>query len=373
MADIPVFRPYWNEEEIAAVTAVINSGWWGQGPVTAQLEQEFAAYVGAPYAVAVNSCTAALHLSLIVEGVGPGDEVITPALTFVSTNHAVRYVGATPVFADVEPDTLCINPVDVARKVTPRTKAVIAVHYGGHPADMDRLHALARLHNLIVIEDAAHAAGAEYHGRKVGSISPYTCFSFHAVKNMASGDGGMITLHDEEATARLRRLRWLGIDKDTWQRSEGNYRWDYEVNEVGYKYNFNDILASIALVQLHRLDSANTRRREICAMYDQGLAEPPLKRPVERPGCVSARHNYVVRTDSAAALSGYLRERGISTGLHYVPNDMHPVYQESAADLPVTHREWQRMVTLPLYPAMSNDDVRRVIDAVHEGTKVKAS
>lgn len=365
---IPVFRPFHGEEEIEAVAEVLRSGWWGQGPKTAEFERRFAEFVGAPLAVSVNSATAALHLALKVAGV-EGGEVITTALTFVSTNHAILYNNATPVFADIEPDTLNLDPDDIARKITPRTRAIVVVHYGGHPADMDRIHAIAAAHNLIVIEDAAHAAGSSYHGRPVGSLSPLTCFSFHPVKNLATGDGGMITLFDEEWDARLRRLRWVGINKDTWVRSRdkdaSQYSWQYDVEEVGFKCHTNDINSAIALVQLARLPQTNARRRAICALYDAGLADLDwIERPTLRPDVVSARHNYVIRCDDRDGLAEWLRQHKIATGMHYIPNHLHAVYRPYAAPLPVTEREWTRLLTLPLYPALTDDEVAYIIEVI---------
>ncbi len=366
--DIPVFRPFSGEEEIQAVAEVIRSGWWGQGPKTAEFERRFAEFVGAPIAVAVNSATAALHLSLKVADVA-GGEVISTALTFVSTNHAILYNNATPVFADIQPDTLNIDPDDIARKITPRTRAIVVVHYGGHPADLDAIHALADAHGLVVVEDAAHAAGARYQGRPIGSISPLTCFSFHPVKNLATGDGGMITLRNEEWAARLRRLRWVGINKDTWVRSAGKetsqYSWQYDVEELGYKYHTNDINAALGLVQLERLPQTNARRREIAAMYDEGLGDLPwLQLPTVRDGVVSARHNYVVRLDNRDKLADWLRAHGIATGVHYIPNHLYAMYRRYATQLPVTEREWQRLLTLPLYPALTDDEVAYIVETI---------
>jgi perosamine synthetase len=367
---IPVFRPYSGEEEIQAVAEVLRSGWWGQGPKTVEFEQRFSAFVGAKYAVSLNSATAALHLALTVAGV-EGGEVITTPMTFVSTNHAVLYNHATPVFADVQADTLNLDPEQVERKITPRTRAIVVVHYGGRPADIDRLTEIARAHNLILVEDAAHAAGSSYHGRPVGSISPLTCFSFHPVKNLATGDGGMITLDNPEWDARLRRLRWVGINKDTWVRSRdkdsAGYAWEYDVDEAGYKYHTNDIMSAIALVQLQRLPQTNARRREIAALYQAGLSDlgwlelPPLV-PED---CVSAQHNYVVRCANRDKLADWLREHRVATGMHYTPNHLHAMYKPYVTEpLPVVEREWLRLLTLPLYPALTDGDVQYIIDVI---------
>lgn len=365
---ISLFKPYHGEEEIEAVAAVLRSGWWGQGPKTVEFEQKFAEFVGAPLAVSLNSATAALHLSLKVAGV-EGGEVITTPMTFVSTNHAILLNDAVPVFADIEPDTLNIDPDDIARKITPRTRAILVVHYGGHPADLDRIHALAEQHGLVVLEDAAHAAGAQHRGRPVGALSPLTCFSFHPVKNLATGDGGMITLHDAEWAERLRRLRWVGINKDTWQRSDrrdaSQYNWEYDVEEIGYKYHTNDINSAIALVQLGRLPQTNARRRAICAMYDAGLRDLDwLTLPVEKDYAFSARHNYVVRCETRDELADWLRTHRIGSGMHYIPNHLHAMYKAYATPLPVAEREWQRMLTLPLHPGLSDEDVDYIIRVI---------
>lgn len=365
---IPVFQPFHGDEEIAAVAEVIRSGWWGLGPKTAEFEKQFAAFVGAERAVSFNSATAALHLGLLVAGV-EGGEVLTTPMTFVSTNHAILYNNATPVFCDVQADTLNIDPDEIERRITPNTRAIISVHYGGHPCEMDRIGAIAAKHNLVVIEDAAHAAGSRYGDQPVGAISPMTCFSFHPVKNLATGDGGMITLSDAAWEERLRRTRWVGINRDTWVRAaEGtaNYAWQYDVEELGWKYHSNDIMSAIALVQLGRLPATNARRRAICAMYDAALADLEwLERPIERPGVFSARHNYVVRLAQRDALAGWLRQHRIATGMHYIPNHLHAMYAPYVSEpLPVIEREWLRLLTLPLYPALTDSEVEYIIEVI---------
>jgi len=367
---IQVFKPAHSEEEVEAVAEVIRSGWWGQGPKTAELETRFAEFVGAKHAVSVNSATAALHLSLMLLPDLAGAEVISPSMTFVSTNHAILLNGAIPVFADMDPETLCIDPADIERKVTPRTRAIMVVHFGGHPAELDRIHQIAQAHNLVVIEDAAHAAGAEYQGHKIGSISPMTTFSFHPVKNLATGDGGMLTTDNAEWDKRLRKLRWCGISRDTWSRSDtsdaSQYSWYYNVEELGYKYHMNDIMAAIALVQLRKLPETNARRREICAMYDDGLRDLGwLERTVTRPDVTTSRHNYVVRMEGRDAMMAYLRERGIATGMHYIPNHLYEMYKPYVTEpLPVTEREWLRMITLPVYPDLSDSQVNQIIESI---------
>lgn len=379
---IPLFRPALGEEEIEALRPVFASGWIGLGPKTQEFEEEIARYVGVRYAVGLNSATAALHLAVAALGIGAGDEVLLPPLTFVSTAHAVSYTGATPVFVDIEEGSLTLDPADLERKITPRSRAVIAVHYGGDPCDMDAISAIARQRGLAVIEDAAHAMGSDYgpSGRKAGSLGEVGCFSFHAVKNLATGDGGMLTTNREDIFRRARKLRWMGIDKDTWERTEdaeerartgirryAGYHWYYEVDELGFKCHMNDITAAIGLVQLRKLEAANARRREIRARYDRelsgidGLETPPA--PRGRSAC----HNYVVRLDRRDELNVFLRDRGISSGVHYLPVHLQPYYRDRCrADVPVTERAWKRLLTLPMYPDLSEEDLSRIIGAVKE-------
>jgi perosamine synthetase len=363
---IPVFRPTCGDEEIRLVTEVLRSGWWGLGPKTKAFEDAFAEYVHAPHAVALNSATAALHLGLRALGV-EGREVITTSMTFVSTNHEIVHNQATPVFADIEPDTLNIDPVDIERKITPRTAAILVVHYGGHPCDLDRIREIAAARRIPVIEDAAHACGAWYGDRPIGSISELTSFSFHAVKNLATGDGGMLTLNDPELDARLRRSRWLGINKDTWVRADDGkgYAWAYNVEEFGFKSHMNDIAAALGLAQLGRLDRTNGRRREIAARYSAALQDLDwLELPVEKPGVRSAWHNYVVKVDDRDAFMSHLNARGVSTGMHYIPNHLYDIYKPYATSLPITERVWSRLVTLPLFPDLRDAEADIVIDAV---------
>jgi len=363
---IPIFRPSYDDAELRAVEKVFQSAWIGLGPKTAEFERLFAEYIGVPHAVAMNSATAALHLALKVLNV-TGGEVITTPMTFVSTNHAILYNDAIPVFADIEPDTLNIDAESIRQNLTDRTRAIIVVHYGGHACDMDPILALARAHDIPVVEDAAHGCGSTYKGRKLGSLGTIGCFSFHAVKNLATGDGGMITLADSELDRRLRRLRWCGIDKDTWDRSEidQKYSWYYTVQELGFKYHMNDISAAIGLVQFEKLERANARRRQIVSCYNDRFADlDSLETPVEKSYARSAYHNYVVKLERRDELIAYLRERRISAGVHYLPNHLYTMYRKYKANVPVAESVWRRLVTLPLYPDMTNADVERVVRGV---------
>jgi perosamine synthetase len=385
---IQVFKPSLGKEELEGLAEIFESGWIGLGPKTAEFEQRFAEYVGAHFAVGLNSATAALHLSLVAFHVGPGDEVLVPSLTFVSTVHALLYVGATPVFVDVCPDTLCMDPDDIERKLSDRSRVLLPVHYGGHPAQLDRLQAIAEEHDLLLIEDAAHACGSEYKGHKIGSIGDATCFSFHAVKNLTTGDGGMITTDRLDIYRALQRLRWVGIDKSTWDRTEvalmeletgtrryASYGWYYEVLELGYKCHMNDIAAVIGLAQLRKLEAANARRGEIAARYNEAFAGVDwIQTPVVREYAKSAHHNYVIQTPHRDQIHLALREQGIATGVHYMPAHLHPYYRgRFKASVPITEEIWPRLLTLPLYPALTDPEVAYVIDAILQAAPAQAA
>lgn len=362
---IPVFKPWYDQREIDAIAEVVRSGWVGLGPRTAQFEKEFAAYIGTPHCVGLNSGTAALDMAMRLLGINHGDEVIVPTVTFVSTAHCVAYNLATPIFADVCPDTLCLDPADVARRITQRTKAIIAVHYGGRPVDMDRLKAVAG--SIPIVEDCAHAVGSTWDGKSVGTLGRFGCFSFHAVKNLAMGEGGAIIGEDFVALQRARKLRWLGIDKGTWDRTavDRSYWWEYSVDEIGLKSHLNDIHAAIGLVQLSKLESANARRRSIVESYREGLAS---LRQVTLPPADDARsrsswHLCEILADDRDGLSSHLKECGISTGVHYKPIHLYRCYG-NRAHLPVAESLFPRMLTLPVFPDLSDGDLHRIIDAI---------
>ncbi len=372
---IQIFRPSITDREIEAVAEVMRSGWLGLGPKTAQFETEFAAYVGAEYAIGMNSGTAALHLALLALGIGPGDEVLVPTITFASTALAVIYCGATPVFVDVCPDTLCIDVADARHKVTDKTAAIMPVHYSGTPCDMNFIWELANDNELVVIEDAAHACGSKYWGEWVGgllSISAAICFSFHAVKNLTCGEGGMVTCHDEDIADKLRKLRWCGIDKDTWNRTgsaaDSQYSWYYEIASLGYKAHMNDIAAAIGLVQLDRLPELNARRREIAELYTVGLYDLDwLVHPYERIGCKSSWHAYVIKVPGHRnQLNQHLKECGVATGVHYIPLHLQPYFANNfpSPSLPVAERVWKTILTLPCYPDLTDDEVSHVIESI---------
>lgn len=367
---IPVFRPSYNNREVKAVRKVLLSGWIGLGPKTKEFEDAFAKYIGTKYAVALNSCTAALHLALKVLEI-ENKEIITTPMTFVSTNHAILYNNAIPVFTDIEPDTLCINPEEIKKNITRKTKAIICVHFGGHPCDMDIINKIAKLHNLFVIEDAAHACGAEYKNRKIGTLGDMACFSFHAVKNLATGDGGMITTNDEKVYKRLLKLRWCGISKDTWSRDKNKkYSWYYNVEEAGFKYHMNDINAVIGLVQLEKLNWMNGRREAISQMYNQAFNDLDwVETPVVKNYAKSARHNYVIKTPYRDQLNVYLQKKGISTGVHYFPNNLYKMYKKYSRQTPVSDKIWKKLLTLPLYPDLTKKQIRFIIKTIKDFKK----
>ncbi len=373
---LPVFRPAMDQEEINAVAKVIKSGWIGLGPVTEEFEKKFAKYVDSKFAIGLSSATAALHLSLLALGVGRGDEVLVPSLTFVSTSHAALYVGAKPVFVDIEEETLCMNPKDLEKKITNKSKAIIPVHFGGHPADMDAIHSLARKYNLFVVEDASHAAGSRYKQKMIGGLSNITCFSFHAVKNLATADGGMITTNESKLAEKVKNLRWVGINKGTWEREElvsakkyRQYGWYYDVIDLGYKYHMNDITAAIGIVQLKKLERANTKRRSLTARYNHFLKKFKwLKTPTTKSWAKSACHNYVIKTDYRDKLNIFLKERQVSSGVHYMPVHHFSYYKKMhlTANVPNTEKIWKSLLTLPLYPSLLKKDQDKVIRAIED-------
>lgn len=375
---IPYALPLIGDSEVQAVTEVLRSDWLTTGARTKQFEADFARYVDAPHAVALNSCTAALHLALLAAGVGPGDEVLTTPLTFCATVNTILHVGATPVLADVDPHSLCLSPAAVEAKITPRTKAIVPVHYAGHPADMDAFMELAQRHGLTVIEDAAHAVGTSYRGRRVGNIGHYTAFSFYATKNLTTAEGGMLTTADAEAADRVRVLGLHGISRDAWKRYTAAGSWYYEVQEAGFKYNMTDLAAALGLAQLARFEAMQAVRRDYAARYhaafgsDAAIVLPPSAD--EARGDVHAWHLYVIRVNPEAmtidrdGLIDALKEAGVGTSVHFIPITHHPFYQRTLgitpADTPVSSEAYARMLSLPLYPKMTPEDVDEVIGRV---------
>ncbi len=371
---LPFSPPLIGEEEIAEVVGTLRSDWITTGPKTRRFEEEFAAYLGAPKALALNSCTAGLHTALVTLGLGPGDEVITTPMTFAASVNVIEHVGARPVLVDVEPDTLNLDPALIEAAITPRTKAILPVHYAGHPVDLDPLYELAREHNLHVIEDAAHALPAKYKGRFIGSGTNPVAFSFYATKNLTTGEGGMLT-GDSEFLERARVVSLHGMSRDAWKRYDKGGSWYYEVILPGFKYNMTDIQASIGLWQLRKLERFQARRREVVRAYNEAFSSvDALETPVERPEVEHAWHLYVLRLRLEALRMDRdqfieeLKARNIGTSVHFIPIHIHPYYRDKyeykPTDFPVAYGNYERMLSLPLNPRLSDQDVADVVEAV---------
>jgi len=375
---IPVFRPYMDNEEKEAVLRVLETRWWGLGPETAKFEEEFLAYLRAGYGVATNSGTAALHMALFSMNLKKEDEVIVPSFTFVSSVSAISYVGAKPVFADIERSTLTIDPSSIEDNITDRTKAIVVVHYGGQACDMDTISKIANEHNLLIVEDCAHAAGAEYKGKKLGTIGDISAFSFHAVKNLATGDGGMLVSRQKSTRDRMRAFRWVGITKTTWDRyapqsrSDAKNRSTYDVEELGYKYHMNDIQAAIARVQLKRLDKVNQIRYELVQRYRENLEPVKDVELLETKNWGrSSNHLFVILSKKRDKIMKYLNSNGIATSIHYTPVHKFSLYKKDYANLklPVTERVSEEVLTLPLFPDLKEEEVDFICNKIKEAVK----
>lgn len=373
---LPYGHQHIDEDDIRAVVEVLRSEWITTGPKVAEFEEALAARVGAAYAVSFSSGTAALHGAVFAAGLEPGDEAITTPLTFCATANCVLYQGATPVFADVAPDTLNIDAREVARRITSRTRAILPVDYAGHPADLDALLALAREHGLVVIEDACHALGAEYRGRRVGSIAQLTVFSFHPVKHVTTGEGGIVTTDDPHLARRLRLLRNHGIDSDARQR-QAHGQWFYQMVALGYNYRLPDIGAALGLSQLRRLPANVARRREIACSYTAAFqALPGIITPAVRPDAAPSWHLYPIRIDQTTLAVGRaeifraLRAEGLGVNVHYIPVHFHPYFEQRFGPrrgaYPVAEDASARLISLPMFHEMSDRDVEDVVRAVRK-------
>lgn len=376
-AFLPFAVPDIGDAEIAEVVDSLRSGWITTGPKARRFEQAFGEYLGGGlHCVAVNSATAGLHLSLEAIGIGPGDEVITTTHTFTASAEVARYLGAEPVLVDIDPATLCIDAAAIERAITPRTKAIIPVHYGGLACDMDAILDIARRHNLRVIEDAAHALPTTWGGKLVGTLnSDATVYSFYATKTLAAGEGGMVVTRDEKLAHRCRVMRLHGIDRDAFDRfTSTRPAWYYEIVAPGFKYNMPDISAALALVQLTRLEELHARRHAIARRYQEALRALPVILPPEAPeGDRHAWHLYVLRLADDAPIGrddfiAAMAEAGIGCSVHYVPLHLQPYwrdrYQLKPEMFPHSQHAFERMVSLPIYTRMTDDDVTRVIDTV---------
>ncbi|MCS7082301.1 MAG: DegT/DnrJ/EryC1/StrS family aminotransferase [Bacteroidetes bacterium] len=369
----PLIEP----EAIEEVVDCLRTGWLGTGPKVARFEEAFRRYVGAPHAVAVHSCTAALHLSLLSSGIGPGDEVITTPLTFCATVNAILHAGARPVLADVDPVTMNLDPAAVEAAITGRTAAILAVHFAGRPCSMDALTRIAERHGLLLLEDCAHAIEAEYRGRRTGTFGLFGCYSFYVTKNITTGEGGMVVTGSAEHAARIKRLSLHGLSHDAWRRfGDSGYR-HYQVLEAGFKYNMTDLQAAIGLHQLPKIDLWWTRRKAIWERYNAAFADLPVIRPTDpEPETRHAFHLYTLLIDeeraglSRDAFLQAMTAHHIGVGVHYVSIPEHPFYREHLGwrpeQWPVAMRIGRQTVSLPLSPKLTDEDVEDVIAAVHD-------
>ena len=374
---LPFHRPFIGEEEKREVLDTLSSGWITTGPKTKRFEDEFARYVGARHAVAVNSCTAGLHLALLTAGVGLGDEVVTSPLTFAASANVVCMVGARPIFADIDPRTFNLDPDAVELLITAKTRAIIAVDYAGLPCDMRRLRALARRHGLALVEDAAHSVGASQGGEKVGTLADLTAFSFYATKNITTGEGGMVTTAREDVAERLRVLSLHGLSRDAWARDAEGGSPLYEVVELGYKYNMTDIQAAVGLHQLGRIETFQHARQRIARRYEQAFAGRPWATLQSTPpDCVHVRHLFPLVLDfpqigiDRPRFLQFMLGENVQPSVHFQACHLHPYYRRTfdtrRGQCPVGERVGDRVVTLPLFPAMTDRDADDVVAAVEK-------
>lgn len=375
---IPYARQWIEEDDIQTVVEILSSDWLTTGPKVSEFEQAVADFVGTEKAVAVSSGTAALHAAMYAIGIKPGDEVILPPMTFVSTANAVIFQGGIPVFADVDPKTLLINPGEVETKLTQRTKAIIAVDYAGHPCDYDSLQDIANRHNLILIADACHALGARYKDKQVGSLADLNIFSLHPAKHITTGEGGMVTTDNADFTNQMTVFRNHGITTDHHQR-EKQGSWFYEMVDLGYNYRLSDIQCALGISQLQKLSIFLERRREIAGYYDSAFAKIPEITPLDvKKNVFHAYHLYVIKADFAALGTDRsrfflsLRERGIGVNVHYIPVHLHAYYRKKLQIgpglCPVAESAYEQIISLPLFPAMTDGDVEKVITSITEIT-----
>jgi dTDP-4-amino-4,6-dideoxygalactose transaminase len=369
--------PAIEEAEIAEVVATLRSGWIGTGPRVARFEEMFGEFIGARHAVALSSCTAALHLSMLASGVKAGDEVITTPMTFCATANSIVHAGARPVFADVDPNTGNIDPDQIEAAITPMTTAIVPVHYGGRPCEMDRIEAISRRHGLLLIEDAAHATGAAWKGRNVGTIGDAGCFSFYVTKNVVTGEGGMVTTDSPDLATRIRTYGLHGMSQDAWPRFSVERFQHYQVLLPGYKYNMTDVQAALGIHQLARIAQQQKRRSEIWSRYDEALESLPVTRPAAiGADMLHARHLYsiLIRTEEVGKTRDQILDElighRIGTGVHYLPLHHHPYYRDAfgyrEGDFPNAEYIGARTLSLPLSGKLTDSDVDDVIDALHK-------
>lgn len=364
---IPYGRQSINDEDITAVVETLKSDFLTTGPKVQEFEEKIAAYTGAKYAVAVANGTAALHVACLAAGIGTGDEVITTALTFAASANCVLYCGGRPVFADVDPDTYNIDPVDIERKITKKTKAIIPVHFTGQPCDMDKIYRIAKKHGLLVIEDGAHALGAEYKGKIIGGLSDMTTISFHPVKHITTGEGGIVLTNNEELYKRISLFRTHGITRDAGIMTENEGDWYYQQLVLGYNYRISDIQCALGISQFKRLPEFLEKRREIAKRYDKAFLDmPEYKRPKQLENTKNSWHLYVIQTPKGRRKEIFdgLRRAGIGANVHYIPVYKHPYYQENGyKDVFCKNAEkiYENLISLPIYPDLKIEEQEYVI------------
>lgn len=374
---LPFHRALIEQEEVDAVIEVLQSGWLTSGPRVKEFEAAFRRFTGAAHALAVNSCTAALHLALAAVGVEEGDEVLVPTMTFAASGEVVLYFKARPVLVDSSADAFHIDPQEIEKAITGRTRAIMPVHYAGYPCDMDPILEIARRHKLMVIEDAAHALPARYKGEMVGTLGDITCFSFYATKTITTGEGGMVTTENTEFAERMRILTLHGISRDAWKRYTAEGTWRYDILEAGFKYNLTDIQAALGLVQLRRAEDLRLRRAAIAERYNLELASIDAFLPPSEPNDEShAWHLYVTRINPAALRIGRdqvieeLKARGIGTSVHFIPLHLHSLYQKHlgyrSGQFPNAERHFDHAMSLPIYPGMTDEELDRVVEGLRD-------
>jgi len=364
---ISFHKPHITNKELDIITDTIQTGWLTMGPKTLEFEKAFKHYIGSDYAVSVNSATAALHLTLNALDIKENDEVIIPTNTFISTAEAVTYLGAGPVLCDIEDNNHNINIDLIESLITPRTKAIIPVHFGGHPCDMDKIIRIARKNNLKVIEDAAHALPSLYRDSKIGIISDATCFSFYATKTLTTGEGGMVSTNNEIIAKSIKLQRLHGIKGDAWERYGKKNDWYYEVVDLGYKYNTTDIQSSMGLIQLEKLEWMKDERKNISEMYLNAFADK-ITCLDEQSDCESSWHLFVIKVSNRDKLYEKLKENGISTSVHFIPIHKHPYYKKRFSfkdrDYPVANKVYEQCLSLPIYPGLNHEAVNYIIKYV---------
>lgn len=377
MQTIPFSKPCIGKEEIKVVTEVLKSGWLTTGPKVKEFEEEFRKYVGVKKAIAVNSCTSALFISLAALGIKKGDEVIIPTLTFAATAQVIEWLNARPVLVDVQEDTYNIDPIEIEKHITKRTKAIIPVHYAGHPCNMDEIIKIAKKYNLFIIEDAAHACGASYKGKKIGSIGDLTCFSFYATKNLTTGEGGMIVTNDLKLAEKIQRLIYFGIDKDAFNRYKLSGSWYYEIKSLGYKCNMDNIHGALGVVQLRKLENMNKKREIIAQYYNRTFKNiDEIKIPSVKN---NVRHSWyiypiLINTEklkiNRAKFIEDLKKQNISASVHFIPLHLHPYYRKKykykKGDFPAAEKIYKGLISLPLFPDMTLKQADYVIKNVKE-------